>query len=582
METVETVSHDVDGRSTALAIIRSLNSLERAASAVFDGIDARIAECDSRLAALSIRARASRERTELVRKRGKEGRATKVVDLGKFPAPPDGTLYAYPAVFTGASGVWEGGSQVDAPAVTGSALGGTDIASPVSWKEQCEISDRLFRDGAPIQNPGSNPSRSRRSQKLVGLEVLPRPGMGPMPSNAQSISELLLFNSSECAYDVDDVDGEESNVLDLDGDHLSMSSSVTANDDASENRLDAAPASMVQGHGLPEIGPYDVRFKPKMKDMAKLDLPSSLNLPDIADVSFFGSDGMKTVESSIAPSVHHTELPDLPSVLDFEPVVPENPAGKRSDGSSLLHTTPDLLPERPAPIVPIVQQQKSQQETEQPQSVSSESKHTGVIGKVNTEHGHVRKSTALALQVPPQRDHIEDAESKVDNHAKLPSPMMGLLASIRDKGNLEKLKMRTEERRRKQANEEQRQVTRQQEDQGLDETGASSSDRPLSLAEEMRLKLTRRQKVLSGQQDEEEQAQERARKAALNGTLLAVGAAVKLKSTLTNAHKLEKNSEPKTGLLSLENIGSIRDILKAKEGGESQESESDSEMSWDD
>ena len=60
--------------------------------------------------------------------------------------------------------------------------------------------------------------------------------------------------------------------------------------------------------------------------------------------------------------------------------------------------------------------------------------------------------------------------------------------------------------------------------------GETNPNKPLSLAEEMKLKLLRRQKALSGQRDEEEQAAAAARRKVLSAPVTAVSVIGKLRA----------------------------------------------------
>jgi len=138
---------------------------------------------------------------------------------------------------------------------------------------------------------------------------------------------------------------------------------------------------------------------------------------------------------------------------------------------------------------------------------------------------------ALNLQTPViQPDFKSPSSSPVSD-----KPMMDLLSAIRDKDKMVQLKTTTEAKRRNDA--------------------TKTPDAPLTLAEEMRLKLSRRQKVLSGQLDREEQ------KASLNARVVqAVG---KFKKSLTQ------------GPFSLDNISGLEEILQAKSSSEEEDTDSD-------
>lgn len=106
------------------------------------------------------------------------------------------------------------------------------------------------------------------------------------------MGSMLLFNTNENPY-------KEYKALDnlFGGSGKENVKSVSDRDN--NQKLSAAPSTIIDGDILPEIGAFDVGFKPKMKALNDFDLPSNLDLPDIADIALSG-----VTTQSIAPSSH--------------------------------------------------------------------------------------------------------------------------------------------------------------------------------------------------------------------------------------------------------------------------------------
>jgi hypothetical protein len=345
---------------------------------------------------------------------------------------------------------------------------------------------------------------------------------------------------------------------------------------------------VLDAEALPEVSDYDVSFKPRMKSLDSFKMPSSLDLPDIADIHFASS--ADAPGASIAPSViENSDLPELPAVLDFgAPPVFMEPQAPRNVRFQVL--------EPPKPLPPSQPQQQQQPNSSQPQLQSSLEQSRRQVSLSSAAAAAAAASSPLSSplsSLPPQQQQQQQPELQQQQPPQQALPpregsMNDLLAAIRNKDNLAKLKGNAEARRRQDANSKQQPASSKQQEQLHTQavpTAAPKAAAPLSLADEMRLKLARRQKVLSGALDDEEQAADQARVAAFNGTMLAVGAAVKFKRALTGSPRqaaLERSkslSLPSGGALSLSGIQGLDEILSAKEQGSQQQDDSDA--SWD-
>jgi len=455
------LSVESDRETSLLSVLDSLELLQKLANDVFSKVESQIGIEAGRIDALGIRADDAYCRAAAVSKLS--GKGTTLISTAKYPAVDCITWESlWPDLFRTPSAL-----RVRSP-------------KPVEvFKNESELLSQVLLE------------RSRDSDYTPA-------GLGKIPKCIKTISELVLFNS-----DVNPYSTYDTTCLDRE---LSVDEADEAGGDSV--KLHDAPVSLVDGDDLPEISPYDVSFRPKMKTKTQFRLPSNLNLPDIANISF-----MHSGESSIAPSVVQASLPELPSVLEF-PSLSEPPP---------KFMVPIKIPPRPSNVPPT-------KPISRPSNISSIKMSPPSSSEASMVH-ELSAKPALNLQTPViQPDFKSPSSSPVSD-----KPMMDLLSAIRDKDKMVQLKTTTEAKRRNDA--------------------TKTPDAPLTLAEEMRLKLSRRQKVLSGQLDREEQ------KASLNARVVqAVG---KFKKSLTQ------------GPFSLDNISGLEEILQAKSSSEEEDTDSD-------
>ncbi len=96
-------------------------------------------------------------------------------------------------------------------------------------------------------------------------------GLGTLPEQINSVSSLLLFNSSINPYKA----YQTSDNL------LSAGREKTQSIEKSKG-LESAPMTILAGDDLPDIQGLDLMFKPSMGEMASLALPDNLPLDFIA------------------------------------------------------------------------------------------------------------------------------------------------------------------------------------------------------------------------------------------------------------------------------------------------------------
>lgn len=134
--------------------------------------------------------------------------------------------------------------------------------------------------------------------------------MGKIPDGLSTVSCLLLFNTSEMPF--------KEYPINVDP----LSPALDPNEIASENelKLDPPPSSLLGDNDLSDLDVKPISFRPTIKDLPQLDLPTSLDLPNVIDMPWDGmfhsyplfTHFLASFDqvTSIAPSL----LPNLPSV----------------------------------------------------------------------------------------------------------------------------------------------------------------------------------------------------------------------------------------------------------------------------
>lgn len=115
-------------------------------------------------------------------------------------------------------------------------------------------------------------------------------GLGSIPPQCPTVGSLLLYNSSVNPY---------KNYQQLD--NLASGGRKKAADDAdSKNNLASAPKTLIDGDALPDVDAMDLNFRPDTGDINAFALPDNLPLNFIADISYQGM-----ALPSIAPSAQY-------------------------------------------------------------------------------------------------------------------------------------------------------------------------------------------------------------------------------------------------------------------------------------
>jgi hypothetical protein len=157
-------------------------------------------------------------------------------------------------------------------------------------------------------------------------------GIGELPSMVQTVGSMLLYNSSINPY-------KEYQQLD----NLLSSGRTFTGDGEKCKTLASAPSTLVSGDALPDISGLDLNYRPEMGEMAGLALPTNLPLNFLAaDISF---DGVSL--PSIAPSANQRKADFLlPQITDGYAA---NPSAKQTKDVPAPKPTSDLPPPPPPP-----------------------------------------------------------------------------------------------------------------------------------------------------------------------------------------------------------------------------------------
>ena len=363
-------------------------------------------------------------------------------------------------------------------------------------------------------------------------------GLGPLPSHLQAVSSTLLFNTNEMPYKK--YDEQYDNVFEV--------KVREKNEELKKKEMFAQGQTLLKGDDLPSVKALDMSYKPKMKAQPTLQFQTNLNfgadLPAVAaDASWQGGD--ENV-NSIAPTVFQANLPALPSIEDSMPVTKAPPSNSgtsvNNPPSAPSNTQTEAIkteaPPPPPPPMP------SSTNSPPPPPVQPPPAASAPKAKIVTEGG---------------------VDPTAGNRG-------GLLAAIRNAGGAKKLKSKPKKERKQKPPPE--------------------KPKQLSLAEEMRMKLSRRANIMSGRADKEEQKKSKKRRETLKAKVNSVNAfsnsLAKLKSSKDRDGKAEQPEEVKpkeeVGGFTTKNMGSLAALLKSKESSKSRKDSMDSfdsESDWD-
>lgn len=292
---VPVILPDLRKEESIRQLVDALEYLDAVANDIFNRISFRVGENRDQLTSLNNRINVAQAKIDKLR--SSSTKATRVFATPKYPAPK--SLSHYQSVFHGVDPELHKVRKSRAnftsrvPEVTRETLNSKRKPPYVLKLEK----KKKFREGVVVDDV-----------EQIGE------GLGSLPRHIESVSSLLLFNTSENPY-------KKYVILDP----LSGAQTKTREAVDQENQLPDAPESILKGEML-ERGPQDSTiYQPIMADLPELEVP--LSLPTLTHVAV-DQTYIADLGPSIAPSLANTTVPDLPNLAEPSSV-----------------TTTDVLPE---------------------------------------------------------------------------------------------------------------------------------------------------------------------------------------------------------------------------------------------
>jgi hypothetical protein len=498
--TVPTLHVDVQESDCIEDMINALRQLHRVQNNMFEAIEKRLGVEQNKYNSIMERIQTAKTKVDAIMNlRG--GRATTLFSSARFPAPPGSTERAFQPIF-----------------------GGMEDYERKTGFEDFDDEDRQHFPGNtnPISAPPSTSELLdllwRANQVDDQHRFLTSTGLGTLPQHLESVSSILVFNSNEMPYKKYD------ETLDNIFEH--MNTREKGDDESKKKEMFAQGQTLLKGDDLPAVAALDMTYKPKMKEQPMLQFQTNLDfgseLPAVAvDASWQGA--AETQDSSIAPTVFQASLPALPSIADSipSPTATQRPSnapqltnGSGTGTAASMNAPPQAASAAPPPPPPPMANTAPPPPPPLP---------TATV-----------QPAAPAAKVPEGVPKAVAAPSRG-----------GLLDAIRNAGGAKALKGKKPKPRKEQS------------------APAPKKAAPMSLADEMRMKLQRRANIMSGREDKAEQA-----------------AAKKRRPTLKAAPKEDEDAG--AGGFSTKNMGGLAALLKSKETAKPRvDSFDDEESDWD-
>ncbi|KAH9321400.1 hypothetical protein KI387_016039, partial [Taxus chinensis] len=244
-------------------LCKSLLDLQKAADKVFDTVADRVGVEHQRLKGLSSRIRTAKAKIDSI---SGTKRAITIRSSSRYPSTSS-DVEDFRPLFGGKFG----GGRTNFPVATLSLNGGLSRDSGEDGTLE------LFR------------FFSETSHEYFSYDKNRKVGLGNMPSDTNSVADILLFNSTELPYHrykrVDNlVVGEPCIEESLELKHAP---------------LPPPPQSVLQGRKLLSTRSEEFSFRPTVRQVPSLSLPSSLpDLPMVADISWSGDKSIHAVEQN--------------------------------------------------------------------------------------------------------------------------------------------------------------------------------------------------------------------------------------------------------------------------------------------
>eukprot|EP01018_Ginkgo_biloba_P005858 Gb_21332 [translate_table: standard] len=249
-------------------LCKALLDLQDAADKIFDTVSNRVGAEHQRLKGLSSRIRTAKAKVDAI---AGTKRAITVKSSSRYPSVSSDSEDFCP-LFGGEFG----GIHTDFPVATLSLNGG------LSRESREDGTLELFR----FFSETSHEYFSDNNRKV---------GIGNMRSDINSVTETLLFNSTDLPYHsyktVDNLVAQESSFAE-------------ERSELKHAPLPPPPQSVLRGSTLSSAGSEDFGFRPTLREVPSFSLPSTLpDLPMVAEISWSGSKSKFTQHYSTTPSL---------------------------------------------------------------------------------------------------------------------------------------------------------------------------------------------------------------------------------------------------------------------------------------
>ncbi len=446
------VEYDVSEDETLLDVFYSLERLSGTFDDIFLHIDKRLNDERNRLA--KIHERVSTCQTKVSKVKGSK-RATTVFSTAKFPAPK--SLPAYPTLFS---------QSTDMPAPFRPVNDEVRYLPPNPRKSVIQDKELLSEVQLITGRLNSYGSDMEKVEFIMEDQSL-----GPFPPSLASVGSMLLFNSSINPY-------KDYQTLD---NLLASTSRTKTSEKETGKQLASAPSTLLSGDALPDIAALDLTFKPEMGEMTALALPSNLPLDFLADIQYQGA-----ALPSIAPSFYGKADYSLPQITDGG-MGGAMPSAKQPNLPNTI-SQPQASKNTPPPPPP--GQSSMPPPPPPPGNQSSMPPPPPPPGQNNMPPPPPPVVNTAAPSAGDAKEEVEDDDDDDDDEdagaAGDGGGMSSLLAAIKGM-NVNKL------RKREEANVAAAKKQREE------------VSKPISMMEEMRLRMQRRNDAISGKKDKEDQ-----------------------------------------------------------------------------
>ncbi|KAI9905194.1 hypothetical protein PsorP6_013753 [Peronosclerospora sorghi] len=469
---VDRVYGDLQPQFVAKDVLKALSQLDGVVEDVFNRLVHKISLEKERVAAVDARIQVCQAKVNALTARRTSNKPTTVFSTSKFPAPKQLPL---------SKTLFHDKPYADAPPLIPDVDDDTHFlpAEPLPpaqrGQHMAEVID-LFEKVNEYQ---------KTQQPEADME---KEGLGRLPEYIPSVGSVLLFNSGENPYQKYT---SWDNLLGTDYEE----------EEEKRKELAKAPRTIEYGDELPAVQGLNYEFHPSMGIMPDMSakLPTNLPLENIADYKYAQEDN-----TSIAPSMFHDKtLPDLPAITNFA----EGPAAQEPSVHNFQVGPVDSAPPPPPPTLDVDYPKVNDAPPPPPPPPPLGDEDDDPILPPPPPPVVTAEDEDAPPPPPPQEDGPPAPPAAEENDNQ--PPIVSLLDQIRNP----KIKLRK-------ASVYARSVDPSENKPSAVAKARDTSNKPLTIAEEMQQRMLRRQAAISGKQDQMEQRREREKAAAKPVTVL--------------------------------------------------------------